>query len=215
MQYNSHLENSQRPYLDPRGRIRCVSCHSLMVVDQFCEDCGRVQDFDQLGSPFGDKSFTNIFENYWENTYPIVQLYPFLEIRSGKAYRKYIRAIKRRYLLVITALLSLEFSEFRNELSHGPYLIELKDLINELDRHKVDLNEFLAPLLNSQNSPMFHLISPWILSIETKRNNRKSFVKSISDFVFWGLSLRVILSAGFFVIFLYYFNMSLYHFYFR
>ncbi len=123
------LSDNQKPSLDKIKK--CPKCGSVFCTEDFCESCGFQFRTEELGAPFGPKSFYELHDSFWSHdSLEILSPELSLSIRNKEVFKIYKRALVKRYNLLLKHFSVLKESGL--PLKEDPYWVELRDILTEI-----------------------------------------------------------------------------------
>lgn len=123
------LSDHQKPR--PDQVKKCPKCGSVFCTDEHCESCGFQFRSQELGEPYGPKSFYEIHDTFWShNSLEILSPELSLKTRNKSNLKQYKRALVKRYNHLLKHFSVLK--ENGVALRQDPYWVELRDIITEI-----------------------------------------------------------------------------------
>lgn len=177
----------------------CPKCHSVFISEKECEACGFQFHIDQLGEPFGHRSFFSLRDEYHFSS---PWAFRFLAIgisTQSSVIQKYQGALERR-LKVLMEYFSLgDENEERRRL----FLFEAKELIFEYWLTQGKLSRVWRSLELLEGKILYQPLSELLIELD-KRVHPKDSLKDLRLVKTWfkGASLGGLLPLTFLIKFL-------------
>lgn len=158
----------QNPFsLGERVTIKnqCPKCSSYFVENRVCEACGFRLDFDDLGEPFGEKSFFNLRDRFLHQFKGVAILMKVGLLSDHEEGQKFLRHILKRYNILCSYFFEKEDENLeRRKL----FLFESREIIATYLQLGGEVNKLWLKLEGNERSPIFE-----VLAMEIQTHDQK------------------------------------------
>lgn len=144
----------------------CPSCSSVFITKKECESCGVQFWKDNLGEPFGLKSFYSFSEIYTNSLNSFQKMGWSRKSRKTESFRKYQRNLNQRFdHLAAYFFDSMDIDKDRRRL----FLFEAKDILREMVFEGMSTKKAWDILEDSENNPLAKVLISFLDSEESKK----------------------------------------------